>query len=181
MSVRACSQRIGAAIRTTQPRQVTRAGRRTYASSATQASTLPPGLKDAIEKEASLPNPDPPTDSQTTRLTSSQAPFMVPTYVRPPPMFQQGEGCWIWDVENRQYLDFTAGIAVNALGHCDSEMSKILYQQSQTLVHSSNLYHNPWIGALSQLLVEKTKEQGGMKDVGKVFICNSGSEANEAA
>lgn len=199
MSVRACTQRIGAAIRTTQPRQVTRASRRTYASSATQASTLPPGLKDAIEvryeaptaflissltypqKEASLPNPDPPTDSQTTRLTSSQAPFMVPTYVRPPPMFQQGEGCWIWDVENRQYLDFTAGIAVNALGHCDPEMSKILYQQSQTLVHSSNLYHNPWIGALSQLLVEKTKEQGGMKDVGKVFICNSGSEANEAA
>ncbi|KAI6819365.1 Acetylornithine aminotransferase [Hortaea werneckii] len=181
MSVRACTQRIGAAIRSTHPRQVTRASRRTYASSATQASTLPPGLKDAIEKEASLPNPDPPTDSQTTRLTSSQAPFMVPTYVRPPPMFQQGEGCWIWDVENRQYLDFTAGIAVNALGHCDPEMSKILYQQSQTLVHSSNLYHNPWIGALSQLLVEKTKEQGGMKDVGKVFICNSGSEANEAA
>ena len=96
-------------------------------------------------------------------------------------MFQKGEGCYIWDVENRQYLDFTAGIAVNALGHCDPEMSRILYQQSQTLVHCSNLYYNPWTGALSQLLVEKTKESGGMKDVGKVFICNSGSEANEAA
>lgn len=96
-------------------------------------------------------------------------------------MFHKGEGCYIWDVENRQYLDFTAGIAVNALGHCDPEMSKILYEQSQTLVHSSNLYYNPWIGALSQLLVEKTRAAGGMKDVGKVFICNSGSEANEAA
>ncbi|KAH9821399.1 Acetylornithine/Succinylornithine transaminase [Teratosphaeria destructans] len=94
---------------------------------------------------------------------------------------QKGEGCYIWDIENRQYLDFTAGIAVNALGHCDPEISKIIYQQSQTLLHCSNLYHNPWIGALSQLLVEKTKAAGGMKDVGKAFICNSGSEANEAA
>lgn len=54
---------------------------------------------------------------------------MVPTYVRPPPMFQKGEGCFLWDVENRQYLDFTSGIAVNALGHCDPEMSKLLAQQ----------------------------------------------------
>ncbi|KAF2768679.1 mitochondrial acetylornithine aminotransferase [Teratosphaeria nubilosa] len=106
---------------------------------------------------------------------------MVPTYVRPSVMMQKGEGCYIWDIENRQYLDFTAGIAVNALGHCDPEISKIIYQQSQTLLHCSNLYHNPWIGALSQLLVEKTKAAGGMKDVGKAFICNSGSEANEAA
>lgn len=106
---------------------------------------------------------------------------MVPTYVRPPVVFEKGEGCYLWDVENRQYLDFTAGIAVNALGHCDPEMSKLLYQQSQTLVHSSNLYYNPWIGALSQLLVEKTKAAGGFKDVAKAFICNSGSEANEAA
>jgi acetylornithine aminotransferase len=96
-------------------------------------------------------------------------------------MFQKGEGCYLWDVENRQYLDFTAGIAVNALGHCDPGMSQILFQQSQTLVHCSNLYYNPWIGSLSQLLVEKTRESGAMKDVGKVFVCNSGSEANEAA
>ena len=96
-------------------------------------------------------------------------------------MFHKGEGCYLWDVENRQYLDFTAGIAVNALGHCDPEMSRILYQQSQTLVHCSNLYYNPWIGQLSKLLVEKTREAGGMKDVAKVFIANSGSEANEAA
>ena len=106
---------------------------------------------------------------------------MVSTYVRPPPMFEKGEGCYIWDIENRQYLDFTAGIAVNSLGHCDPGMSRILYQQSQTLVHCSNLYYNPWIGSLSQLLVEKTRDSGAMKHVGKVFICNSGTEANEAA
>jgi len=44
-------------------------------------------------------------------------------------MFVKGEGCYLWDVENRKYLDFTAGIAVNALGHCDPEMSKLIAQQ----------------------------------------------------
>jgi len=106
---------------------------------------------------------------------------MVPTYVRPPPMMAKGEGCYLWDIENRRYLDFTAGIAVNALGHCDPGMSKLLWQQSQTLVHTSNLYHNPWTGALSQLLVEKTLAAGAMATASKVFVCNSGSEANEAA
>jgi predicted acetylornithine/succinylornithine family transaminase len=106
---------------------------------------------------------------------------MVPTYVRPSPVFAKGEGCYLFDVENRRYLDFTAGIAVNALGHCDPQMSRIMYEQSQTLVHASNLYYNQWTGALSQLLVEKTREAGGMEDVSRVFVCNSGSEANEAA
>jgi acetylornithine/succinyldiaminopimelate/putrescine aminotransferase len=48
-------------------------------------------------------------------------------------MFQKGEGCYLWDVENRKYLDFTAGIAVNALGHCDPEMAKLLGQQVTTI------------------------------------------------
>jgi len=96
-------------------------------------------------------------------------------------MIAKGEGCYLWDIENRRYLDFTAGIAVNALGHCDPGMSGILWQQSQTLVHTSNLYHNPWTGALSQLLVEKTLAAGAMATASKVFVCNSGSEANEAA
>lgn len=53
--------------------------------------------------------------------------------------------------------------------------------QAKTLVHASNLYYNPWTGALSKLLVEKTLESGGMHDAASVFVCNSGSEANEAA
>ncbi|KAK3675122.1 acetylornithine aminotransferase [Recurvomyces mirabilis] len=179
MSLRTCSARLNAVLRN-QSSVVTRTIRRQYASAATAASSLPAGLKEAIDKEARLSNPDPQYDSQTARLVDAQSPFMVPTYVRPPPMFQQGEGCYIWDVENRQYLDFTAGIAVNSLGHSDPEVAKVLYQQAQTLVHSSNLYYNPWTGALSQLLVEKTREHGGF-NAGKAFICNSGSEANEAA
>ena len=55
-------------------------------------------------------------------------------------MFQKGEGCFLWDVENRQYLDFTSGIAVNALGHCDLEMSKLLAQQvSRTLFKQDDI------------------------------------------
>lgn len=108
-------------------------------------------------------------------------PYMVATYARPPPVFEKGEGSYLWDVEKRKYLDFTAGIAVNALGHCDAEFSKLLSSQAKTLVHCSNLYHNPWTGALSQLLVEKTRASGGMHDAAAAFICNSGSEANEAA
>ena len=54
---------------------------------------------------------------------------MVPTYVRPLLMLAKGEGCYVWDVENRRYLDFTAGIAVNALGHCDPKMTKLIGQQ----------------------------------------------------
>lgn len=54
---------------------------------------------------------------------------MVKTYARPPPMFVRGKGSYLWDSENRKYLDLTAGIAVNALGHCDPEVGKLLAQQ----------------------------------------------------
>jgi len=105
---------------------------------------------------------------------------MVKTYVRPPPMFVRGQGSYLYDVENRKYLDFTSGIAVNALGHSDPELSDIIADQAKTLMHTSNLYHNPWTGALAQLLVTKTRDSGSMP-ASAVFICNSGSEANEAA
>ncbi|KAI0995904.1 Acetylornithine aminotransferase [Podosphaera aphanis] len=106
---------------------------------------------------------------------------MVKTYLRPPPVFVRGSGCNLWDENNKKYLDFTAGIAVNALGHCDPEISLIIAGQAKTLMHTSNLYHNPWTGALSKLLVEKTLNTGAMHDTQSVFICNSGAEANEAA
>ncbi|KAL9005111.1 MAG: hypothetical protein Q9188_002099 [Gyalolechia gomerana] len=152
------------------------------------------------QREASVPNPDPPADSPTAAQLNEQTPYMVATYVRPPPLMVKGEGCYMWDAENRRYLDFTAGIAVNALGHSDPEMAKLLYQQvyftsssyslftnftailkALTLVHTSNLYHNPWIGELSKQIVAKTLSAGAMRTASKVFICNSGTEANEAA
>jgi acetylornithine aminotransferase len=87
----------------------------------------------------------------------------------------------MWDIENRKYLDFTAGIAVNALGHCDEGMTAVLADQAQQLVHTSNLYHNPHTGLLSKQLIQLTHASGGMSTATRTFVCNSGSEANEAA
>ncbi|KAK0100730.1 acetylornithine aminotransferase [Cadophora gregata] len=155
--------------------------KRNASQAAAAASNLPEATRNEIYREASLSNPDPAADSPTAALVNEQAPFMVKTYVRPRPIFVKGEGCYLWDVENRKYLDFTAGIAVNALGHCDPEISRIIADQAKTLIHTSNLYHNPWTGTLSELLVQKTLESGSMHDARAVFICNSGTEANEAA
>ncbi|PHH79623.1 hypothetical protein CDD80_4228 [Ophiocordyceps camponoti-rufipedis] len=156
--------------------------RRCLASTASAPATgLADDVRQAIERDASLPNPDPRSDSASAALVAEHGPYMVATYARPPPVFVRGQGSWLWDVENRKYLDFTAGIAVTSLGHCDAELGNIVADQANTLVHASNLYYNPWTGALSKLLVEKTAESGGMHDVKAAFICNSGSEANEAA
>lgn len=134
-----------------------------------------------IRHETSVPNPDPAPDSQTVTFLNQTTPFMVPTYVRPLPMMVQGEGSLIWDNENRCYLDFTAGIAVNSLGHADPGVARVISQQAQQLIHASNLYHNAWTPTLSKLMIDKTQEQSPGTHLSQVFVCNSGSEANEAA
>lgn len=70
---------------------------------------------------------------------------------------------------------------MTALGHSNPEVAKILHEQSSTLMHCSNLFLNEWTPRLSELLVRKTKESGAMPNAHRVFVCNSGSEANEAA
>lgn len=119
--------------------------------------------------------------SSKARQINEQAPYMVKTYVRPSPVFIKGKGCYLWDSLGKKYLDFTAGIAVNALGHCDSQIARIISEQAEILLHTSNLYHNSWTGALSQILVQTTIKTGAMHDCESVFICNSGAEANEAS
>ncbi|KAL8653629.1 MAG: hypothetical protein Q9210_001981 [Variospora velana] len=155
--------------------------RRNASAMAVPTASAPEHSGHEFMKGASLPNPDPPPDSPTAAQLNEHAPYMVATYMRPPPLMVKGEGCYLWDAENRRYLDFTAGLAVNALGHCDPEMAKLIYQQARTLVHTSNLYHSPWIGELSKQIVKKTHTAGGMHTASKVFTCNSGTEANEAA
>ncbi|ODV74729.1 acetylornithine transaminase [Cyberlindnera jadinii NRRL Y-1542] len=107
--------------------------------------------------------------------------YSVTTYSRPDVVFEKGQGALLWDIEGRQYIDFTAGIAVTALGHSHPEVARIMYDQALTLIHSSNLYHNLWTGELSRQLVETTKKSGGMHNASRVFLANSGTEANEAA
>ncbi|CCH43456.1 Glutamate-1-semialdehyde 2,1-aminomutase [Wickerhamomyces ciferrii] len=120
-------------------------------------------------------------NSKSGKFIDENSKYSVTTYSRPSVVFEKGEKAYLWDVEGRKYVDFTAGIAVTALGHSNPEISKILYDQSTKLVHSSNLYHNLWTNRLSRELVEATKQSGGMHDASRVFLANSGTEANEAA
>ncbi|PGH36736.1 acetylornithine aminotransferase [[Emmonsia] crescens] len=140
--------------------------------------------KSAAEKARNTETPshgDPAPDSTSATFVGQRAPFMVPTYVRPSPVIDSGKGCYLWDMEQRKYLDFTAGIAVTSLGHSDPGVAEIISQQSRMLLHASNLFHNKWTGTLSQLLVTYTLESGAMRGAKQAFICNSGTEANEAA
>ncbi|KAK6360376.1 acetylornithine aminotransferase [Orbilia blumenaviensis] len=114
-------------------------------------------------------------------VIAKEANYMVATYSRPNIMFERGEGSHLWDTNQKKYLDFTAGIAVNSLGHADKGVTSVLAEQAQKLIHVCNLYHNPWTGELSRLIIDTTRASGAMTDASRVFICNSGSEANEAA
>lgn len=180
MAMRFSAARISTALRA--PRAVSQYARcASSASAAVKDSSFSSEVKQEISRDATLATPDPHADSKTTGLVNQHLPFMVPTYVRPPPMFERGEGCYLYDMENRKYLDLTAGIAVNGLGHCDEGMTQVLAEQAGRLVHTSNLYHNPHTGLLSKQLIQLTHATGGMADASHTFICNSGTEANEAA
>lgn len=100
--------------------------------------------------------------------------YMFQTYSRFPLTLVKGEGCRVWDEKGKAYFDFVSGIAVCALGHSSALVSEALEEQSRTLVHVSNLYYTKPQTELAQLLVENSFAD-------RVFFCNSGAEANEAA
>lgn len=117
----------------------------------------------------------------TAKFLSETKPYLATTYARPDIVLAKGKGSRLWDTDGNEYVDFTAGIAVTALGHSNPEIADIMFDQAKTLVHSSNLYFNEWTPRLSENMVETTKRLGGMQDAARLFVCNSGSEANEAA
>ena len=84
-----------------------------------------------------------------------------------------GKGVLCFDSEGNEYLDFTAGIAVNCLGHADEKLAKVIAEQAKTLLHTSNLYHTEPQASLAKKLVETSFAE-------RAFFCNSGTEANEA-
>lgn len=100
--------------------------------------------------------------------------YVLGVYSRPPVVFERGEGVWLYDTDGNRYLDLVAGIAVNALGYGDPEIPRIMAEQAAKLIHVSNLYHTEPHARLARLLVEHSFAD-------KVFFCNSGAEANEAA
>ena len=98
----------------------------------------------------------------------------MPVFGRLPVALSHGQGCWVWDVEGRRYLDALAGIAVNTLGHNHPKLVPALQDQAAKLIHSSNYYYVPLQEQLAALLCEAS-------GLSNVFFCNSGLEANEAA
>lgn len=95
-------------------------------------------------------------------------------YARFPLTLTKGRDCRVYDPDGRAYLDFTAGIAVTSLGHCHPKVTVALQKQAQRLVHASNLFYTEPQVALAEALVSASFAD-------RVFFCNSGAEANEAA
>ena len=110
----------------------------------------------------------------TEQIIQAEALYMVPTYSRPPVVFTRGEGSHLFDQEGKRYLDFAAGIAVNALGHSHPDWLQALNEQSRKLTHISNLYYSEPQVDLARRLVENSFAD-------RVFFSNTGAEANEAA
>ena len=101
-------------------------------------------------------------------------PHVMQTYGRLNIALSHGQGSWVWDVDGRRYLDGLGGIAVNTLGHAHPKLVPALQEQVARLIHTSNYYHVP----LQEKLAAKLCELSGLS---RVFFCNSGLEANEAA
>jgi acetylornithine/N-succinyldiaminopimelate aminotransferase len=99
---------------------------------------------------------------------------LMNTYGRQPIAFTHGKGVWLWDKDGNKYLDALAGVAVNGLGHAHPKLVQAISAQVAKLIHVSNIYHI----AEQDVLADKLAEISGMD---KVFFCNSGCEANEAA
>ena len=102
------------------------------------------------------------------------SPHVMNTYGRLPIALSHGQGCRVWDVNGKCYLDALGGIAVNTLGHNHPKLVPALQDQIGKLIHSSNYYHVP----LQETLAAKLVELSGLENV---FFCSTGLEANEAA
>jgi predicted acetylornithine/succinylornithine family transaminase len=113
----------------------------------------------------------------TTPLSQLQAlerEHVVPSYVRSPVQFVRGEGPWLWDERGNEYLDFLCGISVTNVGHCHPRVVAAVREQAGRLMHVSNLFYTEPAMRLAERLSESSLQ-------GKVYFCNSGAEASEAA
>ena len=108
------------------------------------------------------------------QMPEASSPNVMPTYGRLPIALSHGQGCRVWDVNGKAYLDALGGIAVNTLGHNHPKLVPALQDQLTRLIHTSNYYHIPHQEALARKLVE-------ISGLSNVFFCSTGLEANEAA
>ena len=107
-------------------------------------------------------------------VAADPEPHVMHTYARLPMAMSHGQGCWVWDTDGKKYLDGLGGIAVNTLGHAHPKLVPALQEQVGRLIHTSNYYASPLQESLAATLCE-------LSGLDRVFFCNSGLEANEAA
>ena len=112
---------------------------------------------------------------RTSTLVASGRQHLVPTYRQRELVLERGEGSRLWDIEGREYVDFAAGIAVSALGHGDADILAALAEQAGKLWHTSNIFYSEPPLRLAEELIAASGFAA------RVFFCNSGAEANEAA
>ena len=111
----------------------------------------------------------------TSALVALGARYWLPVYQPRALVLEHGVGARVWDRDGRDYIDFAAGIAVNSLGHGDPDLHEALTTQARKLWHASNVYYTEPPLHLARELVAAS----GFAE--RVFLCNSGTEANEAA
>ena len=107
-------------------------------------------------------------------LVQREAAALMPTYRRQPVGFVRGEGASLWDADGRRYVDCMAGISMNNVGHCHPAVVRAITEQAGRLINTSNLYYTEPMVALAEWIRDHSLG-------GRVFFCNSGAEANEAA
>ena len=109
-----------------------------------------------------------------SELQALERDHVVPSYARSPVQFVRGEGPWLWDEEGNEYLDFLCGISVTNVGHCHPRVVAAVREQVGRLIHVSNLFYTEPAMRLAERLSRSSLH-------GKVYFCNSGAEASEAA
>lgn len=114
------------------------------------------------------------TKKNIREIIEESARYLMNTYNRQPVVIRKGRGTIAWSTDGKEYLDFVGGIAVNVLGHCHPRVVIAIQKQAQRLMHVSNLYYIEQQIKLAKLLCAKSFAE-------RVFFCNSGAEANEAA
>lgn len=102
--------------------------------------------------------------------------YQIPTYAKLPIALERGEGAYVWDTNGTRYLDFYGGHCVTLLGHCPPRVVRAVQEQAATLMFYSNVVYSPVRAHAAALLAEMSPG-----DLGHVFFCNSGTEANETA
>ena len=108
------------------------------------------------------------------RIQRLESEYLLQNYARYPLLLERGKGCYVYDADGKRYLDFIAGIGVNALGHAHPRLVKTIRAQAGLILHTSNLYYHEYQGPLAERLAKVSGLQ-------RTFFCNSGTEAMEGA